>query len=58
MKATKYVSFLSEVRREIQIHTSLNHPNIIKVIAVMDSDDSDKLYIGLYLIGNKSTRRG
>lgn len=45
--ATKYVSLLDEVYREIDIHQKLDHPNIVKVFEIYDDEEREKLYLVL-----------
>jgi [calcium/calmodulin-dependent protein kinase] kinase len=44
--ATKYVSLMTEVEREVQLHSKLSHPNIIKILEIIDDQNRDKLYLG------------
>lgn len=38
---------LERVYREIAILKKLDHPNIVKLVEVMDDPEEDKLYLGL-----------
>ena len=35
--------------REIALHRTLDHPNIVKIVEVIDDDSRDKLYIGIII---------
>lgn len=37
---------LQRVYREIAILKKLDHPNIVKLVEVLDDPDEDKLYLG------------
>lgn len=46
---------LKSVRREIAILKKLDHPNVIKLVEVLDDPDEDNLYMGednLYVSSN------
>jgi Protein kinase domain. len=45
----KYKDAYENVLREIEIMKKLNHANIVKLIEVIDTPDSDKMYISISL---------
>lgn len=40
-----FITALDEVYREIEIMKQIDHPNLIKLVEVIDDPDSDKLYL-------------
>jgi len=44
----KFKDAFDNVLREIAIMKKIDHPNLIRLHEVIDSPDSDKMYIGTY----------
>lgn len=42
----KYKDLMDNVMREIEIMKKLNHPNVMKLTEVIDSEECDKMFIG------------
>ena len=47
--ASSYKTGLDDVRKEINIMKKLNHPNVIKLIEVIDDISFDSLYISKFI---------
>lgn len=45
----KYKDLMDNVMREIEIMKKLNHPNVMRLSEVIDSEDCDKMFIGTKL---------
>ena len=49
---------LDDVYRELEIVKYLNHPHILRVHEIIDSEESNKLYLGYFYIVQDYCERG
>ncbi|KAG1342672.1 serine/threonine-protein kinase GRIK2 [Cocos nucifera] len=54
VRVTPFETALSDARREVSIMKTLEHPNIINLIEVIDDPDSDQFYIVLEYVEGES----